>query len=724
MAGTDPDFLWHRRRVRTPTLIQMEALECGAAALGIILGYYGRIVPLEKLREDCGVSRDGSKAANILKAARSYGMEAKGFRKEPKKLGTLKLPVILFWNFNHFLVLEGIRGNRVFLNDPATGPRTVTLKELDEAFTGVVLSLVPGPEFKRGGERPGVLRALKGRICHLGSGLFFAVLAGLGLVIPGLVIPVFAKVFVDDILVGQKTYWLKPMLLGMLFTLFLKAVLTWLKETSLLRQQVKLAVTTSARFLDHVLRLPYVFFTQRYAGDIAARVQINDRVAQLLSGEFAATAISLITILFYLALMLYYDTVLTGICVAAAVTNFVFLSFVSRKRKDLSQQVLQEKSKLTGTAMNGLNLIETIKATGAEADFFSRWAGFQAKCLNAGNRLLWWTNVLTPVPIFLALLNTAAVLGFGALRVMDGHMTMGMLVAFQTLAQSFMEPVQQMVNLGARFQESVADMNRLDDVLSYESDRQPEPTEKDFPARKVKLAGEVEIRDLIFGYSRLEPPLIKGFSLALAPGARVALVGASGSGKSTIAKLVCGLYRPWEGEIRFDGYLRDQVPRPVMLNSLAYVDQDIFLFSGTIRENLSMWNPKVPDADIIQAGKDAAIHEDVTVRPGAYDGEVAEGGKNFSGGQRQRLEIARALVSNPTLLVLDEATSALDPETELAIDRALRRRGITCLIVAHRLSTIRDCDEIIVLDRGCVVQRGMHQNLIKEDGLYRRLIES
>lgn len=717
-------ILWHRKRVKTPTRIQMEALECGAAALCTVLGYFGRFVPLEKLREDCGVSRDGSKAVNILKAARKYNMVAKGFRKEPEGLKTLALPLILFWDFNHFVVLEGIKGERVFINDPATGPRVVSFQELDDAFTGVALSIVPGPEFKKGGQKPGMLRALKGRLANIKTGLSFAVLAGIALVIPGLVIPLFSKIFVDDILVGQKTYWLKPLLLGMAFTLLLQGFLTWLKETSLLRQQVTLAVTTSARFFHHVLRLPYVFFTQRYAGEISSRVLINDRVALLLSGELATTALSLMTIAFYSLLMFYYDVLLTGIGISMAALNFVFLYYISRKRTDLSQRVLQERGKLTATTMNGLGLIETIKATGSESDFFSRWAGYQAKTANAQHALLWWTNLLSPVPIMLNMLNTAAILGVGAMRVMDGHMTMGTLVAFQSLMVSFMAPVGQMVNLGSRFQEAIGDMNRLDDVLSYDQDKQYIRKESESPGKTVKLTGELRLENIRFGYSRLEAPLVEDFSLNVPPGARVALVGTSGSGKSTIAKLVCGLFPLWEGKILFDGMLRHDVPRRVILNSLSYVDQDIFLFSGSIRENLTMWNTAVSDADMVRAAKDAAIHEDISTRVNAYESQITEGGKNFSGGQRQRLEIARSLVSNPSVLVLDEATSALDPETEKAIDMALRRRGCTCLIIAHRLSTIRDCDEIIVLERGKVVQRGIHQDLIREEGQYRRLIES
>ncbi len=724
MAKNKSKALWHSRRVKTPTVIQMEALECGAAALCTVLGYYGKFIPLEKLREECGVSRDGSKAVNILKAARKYGMTAQGFRKEPEGLSTLVLPLILFWNFNHFVVLEGIKKDKVFINDPATGPRVVSFEELDKAFTGVVLSIYPGSEFKKEGKPPSMLSTLKGRLTGIKTGFSFAVLAGLALVIPGLVIPVFSKIFVDDILVGQKTYWLKPLLLGMALTLVLQGFLTWLKETSLLRQQVTLAVTTSARFFHHVLRLPYVFFTQRYAGEIGSRVMINDRVAVLLSGELATTALSLLTIVFYTVLMFYYDVLLTfiGICIAAL--NFAFLKYIFRKRTDLNQKVLQERGKLTATAMNGLSLIETIKATGSETDFFSRSAGHQAKTLNAQQELLWWTYLLSPVPVMLNMLNTAAILGIGSLRVMDGYMTMGMLVAFQSLMNSFMAPVGQMVNLGSRFQEAIGDMNRLDDVLAYPQDGQYATQDKGDTSLCLKLTGDLRLKNITFGYSRLEPPLVEDFSLNVPPGARIALVGASGSGKSTIAKLVCGLFQTWEGEILFDELHKNEFPKRVILNSLSYVDQDIFLFSGTVRENLTMWNTAVSDHDMVRAAKDAAIHEDISTRTNAYDSPVAEGGKNFSGGQRQRLEIARALISNPSILVLDEATSALDPETEKNIDVALRRRGCTCLIIAHRLSTIRDCDEIIVLDKGKVVQRGIHQELITREGPYRRLIES
>lgn len=712
-------------RERTPTVLQMEAVECGAAALAIVMGYYRKFVPLEQLRQVCGVSRDGSKASNVVKAARTYGFEAKGYRYEPSEVLALRQPVIVFWNFNHFLVVEGVSKAGVHLNDPATGPRIISSDEFDQGFTGVVLQITPGPDFKPEGQPDSVLSGLRKRLPLREPALLYLVIAGLLLVLPGLVLPVFSKVFIDEYLIGRMDSWIKPLLIGMAVTMVLQGILTGLQRYYLARFHAKLAMATSSQFLWHVLRLPVVFYAQRSAGDISGRVGINNRVAELMTGELATTLLNLVVLVFYAALMLSYDVLLTLVGVGVAAINIVVLQRMSRQRKDVNQKLANDHGKLLGTSMNGLQMIETLKASGTESDFFSKWAGHHAKVVN-GMQTTGGQGVLrVGVPLLLSTMNNVLILSLGGLRVMEGALTMGALVAFQSLMASFLQPVNQLVALGASIQEMEGDMKRLDDVLKYaaESDgtqagETPSETSTD------RLQGVVELRDISFGYSKLEPPLLENFNLTLRPGARVALVGASGCGKSTISRLVMGLYEPWSGEILFDGRPRHQWPRATLVNSLSMVSQEIALFEGGVRENLSLWDDTLPEAELIRAAQDACIHDVLVTRPGGYESPVLEGGVNFSGGQRQRLEIARALAINPRILVLDEATSALDPLTEQKIDDNLRRRGCTCLIVAHRLSTIRDCDEIIVLDRGRVVQRGTHEDMRAVPGPYAELMQA
>ncbi len=711
-------------RRRTPTVLQMEDVECGAAALASVLGYHGRVVPLEQMRVDCGVSRDGSKASNVLKAARKYGFKAKGEQRDLSALADIPLPAILFWNFNHFVVLEGYGRGRFYLNDPASGPRSVSEQEFGGAYTGVVLSFEKTPEFRPGGHRKSLLRALASRMGSKDA-FAFAAFAGLALVIPGLVIPTFSRIFVDSILVARLEDWFRPLLAAMAVTLIVKVVLSWLQEAALARLEVRLSVATSGKFLWHILRLPVEFYAQRYGGEVSARVAINDRVAEFLSAQLATRAIDALMVVFFAALMFSYDWLLPIVGVVAVGSLALVTLLVNRKRVDGNRRLLQEEGKATGALMGGLATIETLKASAGESDLFARWAGYQAKFINTGQDLSTTTQLFLAMPPFAIGLTNAGVLALGAYRVMQGELTLGMLVAFQALMTAFTTPVQNLVNLASNLQEVEGQMNRLDDVLQYRIDPR---TEEARPAGsqelRTKLAGRLELHDVSFGYSRLEKPLISGFSLSLEPGQRVAIVGPSGSGKSTLAKLVTGLYDPWQGEVLFDGRSHLDVPRQVFANSVAVVDQDIALFGGSLRDNLTLWDKTISEQVVIQACQDACIHDDITAREGGYDSEVEEGGKNWSGGQRQRLEIARALVGNPRILVLDEATSALDTVTEQEIDRNLRRRGCTCLIIAHRLSTIRDADEILVLEKGQVVQRGPHEKLIAEEGgLYRKLVE-
>lgn len=719
----------HKKRTKVPTVLQMEAVECGAASLAMVLAYYGSFIPLEELRIACGVSRDGSKASNIIKAARSYGLEAKGFKKEPNALKQMQGPMIVHWNFNHFLVVEGFKNGQVYLNDPSSGPRTVSEEEFDQSFTGVVLTFEEGENFEKSGGKPSIYTGLKRRLAGSEIALAFIIILGLAMVIPGLVIPVFTKIYIDDILLANRDNWLRLLLLGMGITALLRAIMTWLQQHYLLRLETKIAVSTSSQFLWHILRLPAEFFTQRQSGDISSRMQSNDKVATLLSGKLATTAIDVVMIVFYFALMTRYNMTLALVGVAAAAINVFYLKYVANKRVDQNRKLLQDRGKLQANAMSGLQVIETLKATGSEGDFFSKWSGYQAKALNVEQKMGVSTQFLSAIPAFLTALTNAIVLVLGGFYILNGMLTIGTLVAFQSLMTSFMTPVNNLVSLGSELQELEGDMNRLDDVLKYPIDGDFDADKEDLDHKltnrlQEKLSGYVEINNLTFGYSRLEAPLIENFNLTLKPGSRVALIGGSGSGKSTIAKLVSGINKPWSGKILFDGIEKGTLPKRVITNSLSVVDQDICMFSGSIRDNITLWDNSTSEFEVVRAAKDACIHDDITARSGGYDHKLDEGGNNFSGGQKQRLEIARALVTNPTIMILDEATSALDPLTEKTVDESIRRRGCTCIIVAHRLSTIRDCDEIIVLDRGKIIQRGTHDELIGIEGHYANLISA
>jgi len=717
-----------RNYAPTPTILQMEATECGAASLAMILARYKAFVPLEQLRSDCGVNRDGSKASNVVKAARMYGLSAKGFRMEPDELRKLKMPAILHWNFNHFVVLEGFKNGKVYINDPAAGKRVITEEELDMAFTGVVLTFEPGPEFKPMGVEPQLYRALFERL--KGSELILSLICitGLFLVIPGLIIPTFSSIFIDDILLAGKDYWLRALVWGMVITGIIQALLTYIKSQYLLKMQTKIAIVTSGKFLWHVLRLPVQFFSQRYAGDISQRMQSNDSVAAFLSGQLASTAINCVMLVFYFALMLSYSWKLTMVALAAAVINMGYLKYIAKKREDQNAKLQQDYGRMMGTAMGGLQIIETLKASGAEGDFFARVAGYHAKNITQQQLFGVSTQYLNTMPVLLTSLTDAAVLILGGFEVMAGVMTAGTLIAFRTLMSSFMSPITMLMQIGTQYQEMKADISRLDDVLNYEQDavfRKEIPREEMYDDRyHKKLEGYVDITGLTFGYSPLEPPLIENFELHMKPGMRVALVGGSGSGKSTISKLITGIFEPWSGEIRFDGQNRRDIPRTVLANSIAVVDQDICMFADTIKNNLTLWDDFIPEDMILEAVRDAEIYDSIVEKPGGFEYRLAEGGRNMSGGQRQRIEIARALLNKPSILIMDEATSALDPVTEKKIADNIKAKGITCIIVAHRLSTIRDCDEIIVLSKGKVVQRGTHDELKNQEGYYAELIKN
>ena len=711
-----------QKRVRTSTVLQMEELECGAASLAMILAYYGCYIPLEKLRSECGVSRDGSKASKILLAAKKFGLNAKGYRRRFAKMSQTKLPAIIFWEMNHFVVLEGFDKKKAYLNDPGMGRRTVSLADFEHSYSGVVLEFSKGENFVPQGKKKTIVPMLKKRMSGMKSVLMYVLLVGLFLVIPGFIIPGFSRFFVDEILVNQTKGLLKPLLIAMGLTLVIQGTLVALQQYYLKRFHLKLALSSSAKFLDHLFKMPVEFFVQRMPGEICNRIQANDVVATLISTKLTGAVINLICVFFYVAIMLCYDVPLTLICIAVLVINFLILHFTKEPLQNGTFKSQMEMGKLYGYTMNGISLIETLKASGLENDFFQSWAGQQAKVVLQNQKMARISFIVAQIPTTLTSLLSLLVLSVGALRVINESMTIGMLVAFQALQMSFITPVNELMTMVKEIQTGKADMQRLDDVMDYPAIHRYK--EEDTKSAR-KLEGYVTLKNVTFGYDILEPPFIEGLNLDLKPGARIALVGGSGSGKSTVGKLVSSLFVPWSGEVLFDGKPLSQIPRSQFVSSVAVVDQEVFLFEGTVRDNLTMWgSSNADDFGYIQAAKDACIHDVIATRQGGYYSIVEEGGKNFSGGQCQRLEIARALVGNPRILVLDEATSALDPVTEQIVDENIRRRGCTCIIIAHRLSTIRDSDEILVLDKGKVVQRGTHDQLVAVDGLYKELIKT
>jgi len=700
----------------------MEAVECGAAALGAVLGYFGRYVPLEVLRLECGVSRDGSKASNILKVARRYGLAAKGYRRLASTvLDEGPFPSIVFWRSNHFLAVEGASGERVFLNDPASGRKTVSRDDFAAAYSGIVLTFERSDDFEPGGMPPDLFERLRDEARAYRSSLLTVISIGALIAIPGFVAPGLTSLFVDDVLVKGLSGWLVPLLLALALMIVVQGTLAWLRESTLLRLQTAMSLRRSTDFIWHVLRLPVMFFNLRYLGDVAKRVTSAERLSQLLTTDLGAAGINAVTAGLIFLSMALIDPLLALIALAGVSLNVVVVKSLERTRGEHALRLQADQGKLYATAVVGLKTLETLKATGSEDDFFRKWAGYHARAMNTEQRIARFDRIAAVSPGLIVTLTTAVVLYVGGFRVSDGLLTIGALLAYQALFATVTTPIQQIVNASGKGQQAVADLARLDDVFDYSLDWRHASKPID-AAERPPGAGGLRIEGLSFGYNPVEPPIIDGFSLKAAPGSWVALVGPSGSGKSTIGKLISGLYAPWEGEVLLDGKPLRSYDRHRLACLTATVSQEITLFEGRVRENLTLWDPLVSQEDLVRAAEDADILDFIESLAGNFEARIEERGRNLSGGQRQRIEIARGLVRNPALMVLDEATSALDPTTELNVLRALRRRGIACVLVAHRLSTIRDADEIVVLDRGRVAERGSHEELLDAGGTYARLI--
>ena len=711
---------------KVPIIMQMEALECGAACLAMVMAYYEKWVPLAQVRVDCGVSRDGSKAKNMLRAARSYGFIAKGFRCEPQALQKDGgFPCIIHWNFNHFVVLNGFKRGKAIINDPARGTCTVSMEEFDRSFTGICLKFEPGESFEPGGKPKSMWSFAAKRLKGTGTAIAFVVLSSMIAVLLNVIRPGFSRIFMDRLLTGENPSWFYPLLIGLTFVSIIQILGSAINAIYSNKIHGKMDVVGSSTFLWQVLHMPIEFFSQRMTGDIQNRQNSNATIAGNLIDTVAPMALNLVLVIFYLVVMVRYSWIMTLVGIASIVINLALARVISDKRVNISRVHVRDAAKLDSATVAGVEMIETIKASGAENGYFEKWSGYQASMNTQMVKFIKANLYLTSLPALVNILTYVIVTMIGVYFAMNGSFTVGMIMAFQGFFVSFTTPATSLINAGQTVSEMRTAMERVEDVMQYptapcfhkETDQTKEQSYD-------KLSGLIELKNVTFGYSRLAEPLIRDFSLSIKPGSRVAFVGASGCGKSTIAKLISGLYQPWSGEISFDGIPIQEIDHNIFTGSVAVVDQDLIIFEESIANNIKMWDESIEDFEMILAARDAQIHDDIMQREGGYQYHLTEGGKNFSGGQRQRMEIARALAQDPTVIIMDEATSALDAKTEREVVKAISDRGITCIVIAHRLSTIRDCDEILVLDHGAVVEQGSHEELFAKGGKYTELVTS
>ena len=713
-----------------PVIMQYENQESGAVSLSMILGYYGKWLAGGTVKEDVGPCRDGANAYHIAKAAQSYGLNADVQKlKSDEFFQKASFPCIVHWQYTHFLVVKGVKKGDVYINDPKKGDYRISKKAFEERYTGFCIFFEPSESFVPEGHRKTLTEFIKERLNHMSVALLFVLITTFLISMLTIFRQGMTRLFLDRLITGDYGSWEKPFLYLLSAVTVVELIVQAIKAYYMNRINGKISVVSSTSYMWHVLKMPLSFFASRLTGDINFRKKLSVEVAGKLVTIFGPLVLQIVMMALYLGIMVSYSVILAIIGVASVLINAIIGRVIAKKITRITREQMTSNGIMGGTLSAGIQMIETIKASGAENGYFELWSGYQANVVAQQNKANKVNQHLGMVPQIVSGISGNLVLIVGALLIMHGQFTPGSLMAFQGILTLFTAPANALIGFRKDLQEMHADMERIDDVMETEEDiswrkRESEDNSSSQEETYKKLSGQLTMKDISFGYSRLDDPLIENFNLDIKPGKSVAFVGPSGCGKSTLAKLISGLYQPWKGSITFDGKDLLDIDNSVFRGSLAVVDQDIILFEDTIENNIKMWDNTIENFEMILAARDAQIHYDIMKREDGYRHKLAPEGKDFSGGERQRLEIARVLAQEPTIIILDEATSALDAKTEFDVVQGIKDRGITCIVIAHRLSTIRSCDEIIVLEHGHVMERGTHNELLKKDGLYAELVKS